>query len=225
MLFELLEEILNSMSESRHAKRVPIKYQLSILGLGNKELRDLEGARVLDLACGSGRLVTYLRDRWNVDAYGIDSRAPEADYFFQRNVTGVGNKRGIPFDDGSLDMIFSFQNPILNIGLKPPYKPQSPITYENENKIQAVSQTALCMLSEIERTLKPGAKAVIFPNLKDIERIIRQQFLGGLKLKISRTAIRESPLEAYIDWEKFPVLDESEGAYHYRKRLNLTRTD
>jgi arsenite methyltransferase len=69
-----------------------------------------KGSRILDVGCGSGNTVEYLKERYSFDSYGIDPskmlleegkvRNPELNIF-----EGTGEK--IPFDDDYMDGIFA----------------------------------------------------------------------------------------------------------------------
>ena len=64
------------------------------------------GAAVLDVGCGSGATVRFLRGTYGIEAFGIDSASEGDKAGFCREphiIKGVAEE--IPFDDGSLDGI------------------------------------------------------------------------------------------------------------------------
>ena len=60
------------------------------------------GAAVLDVGCGDGDTVKYLRETKKLDAWGVDSEVPDnSDPHLKRAAA-----ESLPFDDGSFDALF-----------------------------------------------------------------------------------------------------------------------
>ncbi len=181
---------------------VPLEHQVSLLGLNSGALKALKGKIVLDLACGCGSLVNYLREN-GVNAQGLDPRAPEADHFMRCSVLGLGD-RGIPVGDCSYDAVFSFQNVPLNtaFGSAGDYWLERNASF-GEAATRQFSQRcgeAHYMISEIGRVLRPGCKATIYPFLYKLKSnaslTLRAEGLQYAESKVDSHLARK-----YANWE------------------------
>src|SRR3989344_9465230 len=168
-----------------------VAYQTSILGLDERTILMLSGKRVLDVACGLGKLVEHLRKR-GVNAEGIDPRAPRKSHFTRRKIEGLGQGKGIPADNQSIDLITSFQNPVLTtiFGASRErwaheYSKMGPA---GQRAYQKDCEIAHYFLSEIGRTIKVGGRALIFPYLPHLEKVAGH-ILRMDRVEIDREAI------------------------------------
>lgn len=118
--------------------------------------KSYEGLKVLDLACGDGRLVTELR-RNGVEALGLDVHLTPHQRTKNYFLAAGAEKSGLP--NQSFDFIFSTQGPLTYLEDEPEY----------QRKI----------LAEMKRILKVGGRALISPVSQDIVRLLPK----GLNVK------------------------------------------
>jgi SAM-dependent methyltransferase len=152
-----------------------------------RELLDiarLRGKKVLDIASGSGTLVTDLRSQ-GIDAVGVDpylnARQRANPQAFRQ-----GGVEKLPFPDGSFDVIYS------NWG---------PFVYDHTDDVKYAAY-----LKEVARVLRPGGRVVITPFLpEDLESLLEE--VGGLELSPDMTFRRqrgEHYLNRAITWKGKP---------------------
>lgn len=193
-----------------YEKDVPPHYQLALLGLDETALTSLKGKRVLDLACGNGALVEHMRER-GIEAYGVDPRAPSRDYFASRPVSGKGREHGFPVADESLDLLVSFQNVPFNIVMT-----DVGIAWFRRNflvdqsyaweRVRLHRRTARHMLTEMGRTLRPEAKALIYPDFQYADKGHTPRLLQASRLEIERVpVVDQESVAAYYRWERDPI--------------------
>lgn len=218
---------LGSMG-SKHDKDVPVEHQLAVLGLDRKLLRALRGKRICDIACGNGALVEYLREQ-GLDARGVDPRAPHTPYFSRRRIDLIGIHRGIPVEDGSLDLITSFQNSTLNCAygsLRDKWRTHlDEAPHEFKSHYSRVFEQAPYTIAEIGRTLCEGGRAIIYPALDHLENE-GAHLLQMDGLSVSYERIPKSALRAYYAWEG--IYEPSSKKWNktrplHSKRLVLTK--
>ncbi|MDR1825618.1 MAG: class I SAM-dependent methyltransferase [Bifidobacteriaceae bacterium] len=67
-----------------------------------------DGARVLDVGCGTGRLLKLMAEQWPIAGHGLDA-APEMVRVAQRQCPDMdirlGTAEALPFADGSMDLV------------------------------------------------------------------------------------------------------------------------
>lgn len=193
--------------ETNGDKDVPLKYQRAIMGLNRQVLRGLKGRRALDVGCGDGQLVEFLR-RNGVLAEGIDSRAPNKIYFMKRNI-GFNEREGFPTGK-EYSLVTAFQNPVLNQGVGNGARvwlknrgiplgvlPQGLIFSEYDAGCRLARQ----MLSGMGDILASGGRAIVYPALievgKEVDDLLMRHGLEMLHERIEdRAALRD-----YLKWE------------------------
>jgi hypothetical protein len=158
----------------------PVWLQRCHLLLLDDEVQDLasRGAKVLDVACGNGVLVEYLR-REGVNAEGICSQAPNKPYFMSQNITSVYPMDGcIPKESGLYDLVLmnSIPEVIYNFNTMP-----------NRNESwKEHYMDAFFILAESFRVLAPGGRFVTFPALRKLEKGAMDDELEKQKCKVYR---------------------------------------
>lgn len=115
-----------------------------------------QGLKVLDLACGDGRLVTELR-RAQIEAVGLDIFLNRYQLTKPYFIRASAENTGLP--GSSLDVVFSTQGPLTYLADEP----------EHQRSI----------LREIHRILKPGGRALISP----VDPKIVELLPPGLRVK------------------------------------------
>lgn len=71
---------------------------------------DLSGKKVLDAGCGHGELLTYIRERWECELFGVDmvqERLDRANSTEGIEIRYSNIQERIPFEDNSFDVSFS----------------------------------------------------------------------------------------------------------------------
>ncbi len=203
-------------------RTVPAEFQIGILGLDANELRRFEGKKAYDVGCGNGDLVRYMRAR-GVDAYGIDPRSPEDEYFIRRNVCGLGEETGIPASDRSVDLLTAFQNSSIN---SLDYTGFSTVCQIRETSQEFLNEGCLhaqMCVSEMMRTLSPTGRAVIFPDAERFEGIFSLS-LGLEGVRFSREKVDPAIVREYLDWEhEMDGFASNVVMEKYAQRLVLTR--
>jgi SAM-dependent methyltransferase len=198
-----------------------VRFQAPILGFTKTVIKSLRKAKVLDVACGNGDLVRYLR-RKGIDAEGIDPAAPaNSTHFMSKLILESGERKGIPRPPRSYDLVVTFQNHPLNSYLGPPSgNNQELVSLINDEAFRDSGahemfvkdcMAAQNMIHEMIRVVKPEGKIVIWPELSRIEEVM------GFNLKmegvaVSRQSIAElSDINAYVEWENPGIEPVREG--------------
>lgn len=156
------------ITNSNQDTDVPVPHQIALLGLDPAQM---QGERLVDLACGNGALVHWLREH-GIDAHGIDVRAPSGPYFTQRMITGRGQQYGIPVRTSTLHYVTSFQNIVLNNAFR---LNREMWVRDHKGFGLAIAERlydqyleeADAMIAEIGRVLIPGGQGRIYPPLFD----------------------------------------------------------
>lgn len=156
-------ELMEMLAGEPGFKLFPLKCQLDVLGFNEETVSRLRGERVLDVACGDGRLVEYLRQR-GVEAGGMDARAPDAEHYIRRNITGIHPMSGsIPRPDEHYRLVVchsALPNFVFN------HKndgSSSPFTEEN--------MRAQFMMLESLRVLRNGGRFVTSPGFSNLDAL------------------------------------------------------
>lgn len=181
---------------------VPVEHQVALLGLDPAQM---QGEYLFDLACGTGMLVQWLRER-GVNAYGIDSRAPAGTYFTQRMVTGTGRARGLPVARGSFHYVTSFQNLAFNdvfrMGREMWVDEHNAFGLDIAEQLYAqYVGEANAMISEIGRVLLPHGQARIYPALFDTMLPAREELRARHGLILGYEPVNPQDVLAYMHAE------------------------
>ncbi|HET6231183.1 MAG TPA: class I SAM-dependent methyltransferase [Longimicrobiaceae bacterium] len=156
---------------------------------------------VLDLACGAGRHLAYLRDA-GLNAFGLDLSAPLLRRARQRGLPVVrGDMRELPFATGSLGLVTSF---FTSFGYFP--DPADDVH----------------VLREVHRVLRPGgAFAVDYLNADAVREDLRpidESELDGRRVVQTRTLIENDT----VVLKRIEIFDDAGGpprVFHERVRL------
>jgi len=187
--------------------QVPPYFQAGIFGLDASLLRQLASmnARGLDIGCGNGSLVKYLREK-EVSFEGIDSQAPQAEYFMKQNITGMKPMAGaIPRPDNSYELVVAFQNIMLNRAftkggiLHDPTKRDGE-SWEIEDHESRV-RTGQFIFYEGARVVKPGGRFLIYPEAKRIDDLIGRGMLSMQGITYHSEDVDETNAKKYMRWE------------------------
>lgn len=142
----------------------PLEIQLESLGLDDEKISELKGARVIDFGCGEeGTLVRFLRER-GIDAFGIDPRAPDENYFF-RKMAGVGDT---PLEENSYDLVTAHSvspiRTVLTNHVLP--EPEGDSAYEKDRF------RGRMMFLEMADCLRGDGEMIFYPAVGKIEEIL-----------------------------------------------------
>lgn len=129
--------------------------QLLELGLEEIDIEEMAGRKILDLGCGIGNLVEFLRQR-RVDAEGIDPEAPEKPYFMRRRISSEPSEK-IPQQDCFYDFVLSH-------GLTPLGYAFS-TSGEEYQDIPSFKLEGEAILSEALRVLRTDGRMIVTPQL------------------------------------------------------------
>ena len=156
--------------------------------------RDQRKLRMLDIACGTGRFIDFVKQAWpKLPVLGLDlseAYVNEARQHLRhraRTAFAVGNGEAIPVADASQDAvtcIFTF--------------------HELPPKVRRT------VIGECARVLKPGGRLVL---LDSLQRSDRPDYLGLLELFPQN--FHEPYYESYLD-EDFPAIAREHGLVHER---------
>lgn len=156
--------------------------------------RDQRKLRLLDLACGTGRFIDFVKQAWpKLPVLGIDlseAYVKEARRHLRhraRTSFAVGNGEAFPVVDASQDAVTS----VFTFHELPP-------------KVRRV------VIAECARVLKPGGRFVL---LDSLQRADRPDYLGLLELFPQN--FHEPYYESYLD-EDFPAIAREHGLLHVR---------
>lgn len=186
----------------REYKQTPVEFQLEMFGFDSKALKGLKGKRVLDVACGDGSMVRYLRKK-DILAEGIDSNAPSNDsHFMKKDITSMGKSSGIPRPNKTYDLVISFQNSTINSAFTPWdfYSEFIPEDDGMKDYYNNMCLQAQMMVHEMVRTTKPGGKVLIFPSQNEIKAVMGLS-LSQYNLKFSEEAIPKNSIINWVTWE------------------------
>jgi ubiquinone/menaquinone biosynthesis C-methylase UbiE len=156
--------------------------------------RDQRKLRLLDVACGTGRFIDFVKQAWpKLPVLGLDlseAYVREARRHLRhraRTALAVGNGEAIPVADASQDAvtsIFTF--------------------HELPLKVRRI------VIGECARVLKPGGRLIL---LDSLQRADRPDYLGLLELFPQN--FHEPYYESYLD-EDFPAIAREHGLTHVR---------
>jgi ubiquinone/menaquinone biosynthesis C-methylase UbiE len=156
--------------------------------------RDQRKLRLLDLACGTGRFIDFVKQAWpKLPVLGLDlseaytRQARRHLRHRARTAFAVGNCEAIPVADASQDAVTS----IFTFHELPP-------------KVRRI------VIGECARVLKPGGRLVL---LDSLQRHDRPDYLGLLELFPQN--FHEPYYESYLD-EDFSAIAREHGLCHVR---------
>jgi ubiquinone/menaquinone biosynthesis C-methylase UbiE len=156
--------------------------------------RDQRKLRLLDVACGTGRFIDFVKQAWpKLPVLGLDLSEAYANaarrHLRHRTRTDfvVGNGEAIPVADASQDAVTS----IFTFHELPP-------------KVRRI------VIGECARVLKPGGRLIL---LDSLQRADRPDYLGLLELFPQN--FHEPYYESYLD-EDFSAIAREHGLVHVR---------
>jgi SAM-dependent methyltransferase len=208
---DAFEKYLFNILDGDKNNRTPVIYQLSILNI--KSLIDENSGeyRGLDIGCGDGSLVEYLRKK-GIDFEGMDASAPGEKYFIKQNVHGIHPMHGcIPRPDETYDLVVGFQNATINSG----FLSLDDIEYLSRHLYDDVKEThvnsvmnAQFIILETLRILKRGGRGIFYPEIERLEEIM------GLALKAQDVSIYtedipEDEFKRYAAYRRKGLLEEN----------------
>lgn len=229
-MIKVFERLFGAKEDNGGYEQAPLGFQLDILGLGKERIKNLEGKKVLDIGCGNGTLVEHLRSK-GIEAEGIDYYAPKGQkHFIAQGIGNMHQEDGpIPRDDTTYDLILAFQLSILNTAFID--TKQSWIdTYEEQGKtkreaceyVAKICQEGNYILSEIGRTLKQNASAIIYPAItranSEASTVIQRNTLSLSHEMIEPRITRAYMNEKMNTQETCPVYKTSSHKTHISKR-------
>lgn len=203
---------------------VPVENQRRLLGLDNKVVAELSGVRFLDIGCGKGGLVKFLRKK-GVEAEGIDSSVKVnfslKKYFIKQNITGrYPSKGSIPRPDNFYQMIVTFQvgnlNDAFTVGgiLRDPRQRKGASSKDIMGYSEAVESGKNAIFEGV-RVLAPGGKFVIYPELSRLEEVIGPK-LEAIGVTFKSEEVNHQEAKDYM-WHEVPY----EFPEEYFERMGL----
>jgi SAM-dependent methyltransferase len=222
-----IAEILLASMVGGGSRQTPVGIQVSLFGFTPRTLKSLKGKSVLDVACGDGSMVKYLRSA-GVNAEGMDSSAPASHpYFIKKDVTGMDKTKGIPRPDGSYDIVTTFQNTTINSAFEFSDIMAKAAIFEGRSNedLNSVHIEAQSTILEMVRVAKPGGKVMIFPFIPQIKEVMGLS-LSGYKVTFSEERIENSLIRDWLNWEHtqipIPLPEVSDERLSlYNKRMTI----
>ena len=155
-----------------------------------KKYSDKE-SRVLDIGCGAGGLIKYLKSKYYVNLYGIDPIEAYVKEAKDENIK-VGNVFNIPFDDNSFDIVVLDQ------------------VLEHLNDLNKA-------MKEIHRVLDKGGICVI--GVPDVERYDDEIYFYLMREHLQHFKLETIKLLAQNN--EFELINYHKSSYHMIGRICL----
>jgi len=186
----------------------PLEVQRDRLGLDDEEVRKLKAGSLLDVGCGGGELVYFLRAQ-GVEAEGIDPKAPGGEFFMRQSITAEYPWEGsVMRPDGSYDVIVAHtSNQLANAfstqmhASRKVYERLSEKTPLGRLLMDAYDlgkedsyKTGCAIISEVMRLLKKGGR-FIFSSYLDL----LEEKLGN---KLEGFRIEKQPIKSLFEIER-----------------------
>jgi SAM-dependent methyltransferase len=230
------EEMRNALFGMPGKVQYPLEMTLDDLGLDEKRLREFKGKGVLDIGCGEGILVEFLREM-GIQAEGIDPHAPSKTYFMRRKINGVyPMAESIPRPDGSYELVVahsvtqfvhafsSFRDQIRRVSAE--------VALGDFSSVDEMLKTSgieahLAMLESL-RVLKHGGKMIVYPGLDLLEEKMSLEFSGG-RYHIGRETVEwvckeEAQPQSRAEWDLFKMIGCPDGnPEHLKYRTVITK--
>ncbi len=174
--------------------KYPVEWQLKMLGLDEEKVARLKGRCVLDVGCGNGDLVYYLRSR-GISAEGIDACAPGDEGFMRNRITKVYPWDGcIMRGNDSYEVVLANSLNVLTNTLSSQYDASRKLTLEHtkgeerlmalfDEQIREMGGYAKATISEILRVLKTGGRFITSPDLDRLEDKIPEVVEGKYRIE------------------------------------------
>lgn len=184
--------------------QVPVKYQIGLLGLNKQTVSALKDKSTLDIGCGKGALVEYLREQ-GINCEGIDPQVEQgSDYLIKQLISGIHPMSGaIPRGNDTYEMVSAFQNYSLNRAFTRNIIREQIVAELGEEAIkqhQRLIELGHFNIDEGARVLKPGKRFAIYPALKRLEEVtgpmLKMQGISFTEEEVDKKLARD-----YLDWE------------------------
>jgi SAM-dependent methyltransferase len=202
-------ETLAKEGEGKEYRNVPYKYQLMIFDLTQREIKRMKSWKYhcLDIGCGNGSLVEYLRNE-GLDCEGVDKTAPKRPHFINHHITGINGNGGIPRPDNTYDLVLAFQNSCLNYAFQSNSYfrediedlEQQRLSPEDKKLVTIALMNAQQIIYEGARVLRPGGRFMIYPSLPKLEEVMGPMLrIAGYQHHNERVLERDAI--DYMSWE------------------------
>ena len=150
-----------------------------------KRLKMFKGAKVLDIGCASGKLLSILSDKYGITGTGIDITPTSLSKLYGTTDVKliVANAEQMPFDDEVFNFVVSFG------------------AFEHLTEIRDA-------IAEVERVLKEGGKALIWLAVKD-----HKYSLDWLSMLINPVKHKETMENAGHNFDRMLTKNELRKAF------------
>ena len=202
---EIIQNIMQKLGGKTANFQVLLEFQMPLLGLDHKTIKNLRGKTGLDIGCGKGFLVEELRKK-GILFEGIDPEAPQdKPYFICQQITSVHPFEGsIPREDNFYDVVTAFQCNDLNRGFTLGGVVRTAIEAARnggQDEWHTIRyKHAQSALYEAIRVVKPEGRVIIYPCLVRLEETIGP-LLRMQRISISREFTNLITAEEYLKSE------------------------